>query len=195
MTTQEVINQVFPKDPDELWAKLIKMGLVGARELDAPTKTRLKKGMICYTVDGRVCVGIPNYTTFITFTYVYKYPACCALSQIHTFSYSTGRGVDQEWFNALMTCILREHIELDRNKRIEIMMVEHRGGMEHLCNKYKLDPESDLRVFDFPMVENPEMFYPMFYEFWHSYAKKVNTRLMYNCNTGNIIHNMEVILP
>jgi hypothetical protein len=42
-------------------------------------------------------------------------------------------------------------------------------------------------------VENPTIHYKPLWNFFHKYAKRVRTRLEVNANTGNVLHNMEVI--
>jgi hypothetical protein len=126
-----------------------------------------------------------------------RYPACCGAYMLYAFS---GEASAECWRDLLfwivdLLGVNPEGDEYDddgdesvdmfmNNKRLIINMVEHRRNL----------PEGDRRLMDFPLIEDPKMEYQNLYDCFTKYCAKVNDRLYYNVNTGNIIHDMEVIV-
>lgn len=126
-----------------------------------------------------------------------RYPACCGAYMMYAF----GGNASSECWRDLLFWIVDElgiNPEQDddeddyddsvdmymNNKRLIINMVERRPYL----------PEGDRRLMDFPPIENPKMEYQNLYDCFTKYCAKVNDRIFYNVNTGNLIHDMEVIV-
>jgi hypothetical protein len=123
------------------------------------------------------------------------YPACCAILQLHHFRVNDNLNqFTQEKFHTIMDAMMKElppEIGHWSSRRLVVMMKESR-------KEYALsydDEEDDRQEHQFEVISpiaKPAMGYPWFFEYFHK-QKKVNTRLMWNANTGNIIHDMEVL--
>jgi hypothetical protein len=136
------------------------------------------------TVHVRFCmprIGL----TFLSFAFS-SYPACCGITMFHHFN-TNCKEENQELFDKVFKAIMQGYSQAEDIKegsgRIETVMVEPTPKVK---GNYMVDPQEP--------VENPTIKYPQFYKYWHKYARKVNTRLMYNKNSGNMLHNMEIIL-
>jgi hypothetical protein len=128
----------------------------------------------------RVFIGFKGYCNLITFTLSY-YPACCGSMLFHSFAVNEDK-VLQEQLDEIMDTFFKENLDnLRGSGRIEVMMVERRRDAER-------DPLADPQP-----VGNPKITYKTLWNFFHKYAKRVRTRLEVNKNTGNVLHNMEVI--
>lgn len=139
----------------------------------------------------QIVIGHPSYP-LMRFTVEY-YPACCGIRMFHTFSVNTR--VTQEQVDALLSAFFTENKYgydekyinrqlLGKSNRIEVIMVEHRS----------LPGRLQVADAELEAVDDPHIDYKVLWNFFHKFAKKVNTRLMYNSNSGNILHNMEVVL-
>lgn len=134
----------------------------------------------------KVSIGFRNYTTLIQFTLEY-YPTCCGSRLFHTFTVSPQ--ITQEQLDEIMNTFFNENKYgtadssefLGRSNRLEVIMVERRPIVGR-------DPMTDVQP-----VENPHIEYKTLWNFFHKYAKRVRTRLEINANTGNVLHNMEVL--
>lgn len=133
-----------------------------------------------------------------------RFPSCCALYMMHHFSYNDNPLLDtailHEFMDEVFHSGTREceaiHGNYDmymNNLRIHIMMVEMMG-IARLRPLLKVDDDVRvLRLIDIPPIDNPNMQYPKFYEYFKSKAR-CNERLFFNVNSDNIIHDMEVVL-
>lgn len=120
-----------------------------------------------------------------------RYPVCCGIMMLHTFAIYDA--VSQELLDEVLSTFFKENSYhsidegsrsylLGHSGRIEVVMVETRGGLT--------SPSPDM---DVPEVADPVIAFKPLWNFFHKHAKKVRTRLQYNSNSGNILHNMEVI--
>lgn len=116
------------------------------------------------------------------------YPACCGIQMIHTFNVLPQTLTPE--LEELLTDIFKAFTDYRNStaRRYEVVMVEV-PPYEHVQEAVRRDPN----LYDWPVVKNPNMCHKPLWEFFHKTAKKVNTRLMYNKNSGNLLHNMEVL--
>lgn len=147
-------------------------------------------------VDGGVFVelGIAGLTSLLAFT-ISPYPACCGIRMLHTFRVkdSFPPAILEEILNTFFANLNEAY--LGKCRRLEIVMVEGRPGfatslqrgLQGYIEKKHLD--DNIRP-----VADPQISYKPLWDYFNKNAHKVNTRLMLNLNTGNILHNMEVIL-
>lgn len=77
-------------------------------------------------------------------------------------------------------------MSLGRANRIEVIMVESRGLAAQ--KNGTADP-----MIEYEPIDNPNIQYKMLWNFFHKYSKRVRTRLEVNPNSGNLLHNMEVL--
>lgn len=112
--------------------------------------------------------------------YLMNYPACCGAKMIHHFACGVFTVEQLEPILDRLIYELRDHGYLRTEERVIVMMVETGRGV------HTIDAEVQ-------PVANPEMMYKPLWEYFHR-QRKVNTRLMYNVNSGNVLHDMEVIL-
>ena len=113
--------------------------------------------------------------------------ACCAVDFLYSFTYS---GADASMVKLALDFFLARadhYLPGHKNYRFMVNMVEKRSS---LASKI-VDPKGHL--LEVEPIEKPIMKYPLIWEYFHKNAARVNTRLMPNVNTGNIIHNMECI--
>lgn len=175
-THEETCNQLgLPQLSDERYAKSYAFGV---------HTTALGSG------NGvTVFVGFKGYFTLIQFTLEY-YPSCCGNRLFHTFK--VDQRVTQEQMDEIMNTFFNENKYtpsretsgfLGKANRIEVMMVEMR------TDTYR---NRDIMQ-DIEPVENPNITYKTLWNFFHKYGKRVRTRLELNPNTGNVLHNMEVL--
>jgi hypothetical protein len=138
-----------------------------------------------------VAIGFKGYAYVLKFT-ISLYPACCGIAMFHHFSVDESRLTQQE-VDSIMEAFVNENkyrasddtaYFAGRCNRLEVIMVETRDGLDHRTT----DPDIELEP-----VENPIMRYKPLWNFFHKYARKVRTRLQYNKNSGNVLHNMEVL--
>lgn len=129
-------------------------------------------------------IGFKEYVKLIQFT-IGHYPSCCGSKLFHSFKVDPR--VSQEALDEIMQAFVKDN-EHDRHglfgtsRRIEVVMVERRPAAGR-------DPLAEVEP-----VENPNIEYKQLWNFFHKYAKRVRTRLEINANTGNVLHNMEVIV-
>ena len=121
-----------------------------------------------------------------------RYPACCGAYMLHHFSYSWSffSGTEkEELFDRILTEVLntRQGDMYWANRRIITMMVES-GRTNSLSGKMQTHEE------DIPAVEYPDVKFPLFWKYWHKKAKRINDRRMYNVNSYNVLHDLEVVL-
>lgn len=136
-----------------------------------------------------VSIGFKGYATLLQFTLEY-YPSCCGNRLFHTFKVS--HHFSQEQLDEIMNTFFNENklndkVEsshfLGKANRIEVMMVESRTATYH---------NRDIMQ-DIEPVDDPKIMYKELWNFFHKYGKRVRTRLELNPNTGNVLHNMEVL--
>jgi hypothetical protein len=130
--------------------------------------------------------------------YIRNYPACCGIMMLHHFRVSDG--IPEELVHRILDTFFKENYYsgaaeygetgtsgsylLGRSQRLEVVMVESR----------RLTSELKVATAEIPEVENPTIRYKSLWTFFHKYAS-VRSRLQYNENSGNILHNMEVVFP
>lgn len=109
-------------------------------------------------------------------------PACCAMSFMHSFIVMEPNPFTEEEFNKILTAAFQDFNQngMLSSRRIILNMVE--------CGRKSSDP---LKVME--PIDNPVIKYKPYWTYFHKNAAKVNTMLMPNSNTGNIIHHMEVL--
>lgn len=190
LKTIEVVNKLFGKTYEEA---INQFGLT-TELLDDQYKKLYPFGVhVRASTDGvTVSIGFKDYTMFIEFS-LYYYPSYCGSRLFHTFKVDPR--VTQEQLDEIMKTFIEENRYdnwattssqfLGRSNRIEVIMVEPRAEIR----SGNRDPLQDVQP-----VENPKIVYQPFWNFFHKYAKRVRTRLEVNSNTGNVLHNMEVIL-
>lgn len=146
----------------------------------------------CQYISGssKISIGMKGYAGIIF--HIGPYPKCCGLKMFYNFMVSNR--IPQEVVNELLTAFFKEnHSEVNDSymplggcNRIEVVMVEtgRRGMPEY----------TDMSV-SIPPVDKPLMQYPQLWKFFHECCTVTHDRLSYNANSGNILHNMEVLLP
>jgi hypothetical protein len=116
-----------------------------------------------------------------------QYPYCCGMRQMNGFSYTEMKTIDEKLMENLVhqftsACVSAYLFTLRiQAPRVMINFVEYR------------DPKGMISSDDIPSVENPKMAYPYFFT-WAQKQKKFREMLMFNSNSGNIIHHAEVVL-
>ena len=110
-----------------------------------------------------------------------RYPYCCGALVLHNFHCNAD--IPHRLLDAFFNAILYAGQPLwglyMKNRRIIVMMVQHGPGV------------TDTEGVHTP-GDNPRMYFQNLWDYFHT--KKVNTRYMYNINSGNLLHDMEVIL-
>ncbi len=195
------INKIVSGIPEKLWGppeeyeqgvlkkykEFERMGLERARkeypgyfkypELEVVDQTSTcgsAMGGFTFSLKGR-----GNYAFNFT---IARYPHCCGALVMYGFNIH--EKLTNEDLDALFQAILQVG-EADvwgmyaKNRRIIVMMVQ-RGG-------HTVDNDGVWHP-----GEAPVMSFPNLWEYFHT--KKVNTRYMYNTNSHNLLHDMEVIL-
>lgn len=118
------------------------------------------------------------------------YPSCCALTILHNF-YIAPNTVPKTASATIDICVravLPQVVGSFSCRRIQMMMV---GSINDTENK--LVDVKDNNLVDWKLMRTPKVYHQPFYEWASSKAKMVNT-LMFNRNTNNLIHNLEIIL-
>lgn len=184
--TTKAVQKLFGKSHEEVVAKL---GLTKNR-LD-PNPKLYPWGVWAESVPNkeattRVRIGFKGYYSPISFSVAY-YPSCCGNKLFHGFCVEE-KSVTQDMLNEIMDAFFAENKDVFSSRRLEVIMVEHRYNEdgEHM---YGTDPMADPEP-----IDNPNIRYKSLWNYFHTKARRVRTRLEVNANTGAILHNMEVIL-
>lgn len=138
----------------------------------------------------QVVLGFQSVGGVLYFTLA-PYPACCGIRMFHSFRVVETIPQDfvDDFMNAFVATFDAWNL-LGAAKRFEVIMVEvgRHGNLSAVQRRAYLDASREC-----PVTENPTIQYPQFYNYFHKHAKLVRTRLQMNTNSGNILHNMEVI--
>jgi len=144
-----------------------------------------------YTEETNLC-HVSNF-------YINPFPGCCTMMQLHSFSVNEGI-ITQEQFNIYLETVLKLILPTTMHfatGRLMVAMVQSMHGVSVVTpegKKLTQDNRIDYAVTGtqpVPLAEKPIQ-YSYFYNYFQL-QKKVNTTLMYNQNTGNIVHLLEVI--
>lgn len=132
-----------------------------------------------------------------------KYPKCCGMYMLYDFAIESKYFQNIPAFHKFMDDILFSLSGVWwKNRRLEVNMVESRTPDQlgfhgetvedgELTEEY-IEWYSTQRFIDIKPIANPTIEYEMFWDYFHT--KWTRDRLMYNVNSHNIIHNLEVIL-
>lgn len=172
-------KHLSPEKVKEWYASLGRTVSEEAIRAEVQTDERLHRAITVF-VGSRVLVRF----------YLAPYPCCCAMQQFYGFSY--GEYIPTlGWHEATLHNLMDDLLEIIcplvgnwASRRLIVMMKEYRGEV------YEKSPGFVFE--DLKPVGNPSITYPGFYSYFLK-QKKVNERLMWNANTGNIIHDMEVL--
>lgn len=135
----------------------------------------------CNTETGGIYVSVGYHGITLLRFYLQGVNACCAMSFFHSFI--VGPNVDKAWLKEVMDATVKAQPDLvggTINKRWIVNMVE--------SGRSSNDPMQQMEPTEKPVIKYPEL-----WEYFHTNAKRVNTMLMPNANTSNIIHHMEVL--
>jgi hypothetical protein len=138
-----------------------------------------------------VMFGFKDLGSLLHFT-VAQYPACCGIRMFHSFRVSedlTQEFVD-DFMNAFIAAASVSQSSLGASKRIEVIMVEYGKYLNLYAEGLKAYFDATREC---PITEKPNIQYQQLWNYFHKHAKLVRTRLQMNSNSGNILHNMEVI--
>lgn len=137
--------------------------------------------------------GVPNYSYFVQTVTVGRpgsivlqfnlmnYPSCCGAKLLHSFMANVPPE-QEEVYGQLLTEILKGFSEqmFFKNRRIITVMVETGRKPKDALN---IEPSII-----------PSIQYDFFWKYWHKNAAKITDRLMWNCNSYHILHELEVVL-
>jgi hypothetical protein len=115
--------------------------------------------------------------------------ACCGLKQMYDFSYADG--INEPLLHELMDLILN-----DSEITNFVTGSSHRllvAAVEKAREKYD-DEDGEFELDDIPAVANPRMKYPYIYTWCQKQRKCKTASIMWNSNTCNLIHLLEVII-
>lgn len=138
-------------------------------------------------------IDINNYSLLVSLTvarenalafYLEPYPACCAIQMFHHFQCSTTY-VTEENLHKILDIIFQNvapKIGHWASRRLQVMMVSRNPKFE--------DEQKDHQFGEVTASLEPN--YPELYRYFKK-QKKCNETLMWNKNTGNIIHELEVL--
>jgi hypothetical protein len=113
-----------------------------------------------------------------------KYPVCCGVLMFYNFHINDGGKITDKMlddlFNAILTIGKRWAWGMyTNNRRLNVIMVQVGG--------FVLNNDGTYSAGNNPVVAHNRLF-----KYFHT--KKVQTRLMYNKNSRNLLHDMEVVL-
>ncbi len=200
LNTQKMLNSYLDpvrKDPVLLESLLQKLGLYSAYVARNPSLLGAVQVNCDYMGNAVIYTLTVCGDTVIKFQFA-SYPACCGVNLFHTFYCKSG--IPTDFFNDLMDCAMADVLCKYRGDhpqsaprwacwRIQVMMIEperHWTAEENaLCNK-------DGQFMEIPVRKNPVIQYQPIYNWLHTKRKVVET-LMFNLNSNNVIHNMEVM--
>lgn len=111
--------------------------------------------------------------------------SCCGMTFLYAFRTGQPKLVPDEWFKKVMDAFFLNALDWSffSSRRVIVNMVE--SGRSIYDPQKVVGPRDDGR--------DAIIAYPQFYNYFHKNAAKVNTMLMPNKNTGNVIHHMEVL--
>lgn len=116
------------------------------------------------------------------------YPYCCGMKQLNGFSYSEIVGladIAEELIHTFISACVQTLRAMDwmTSRRLILNMVEN--GRRSREDPVTYDPQP---------IENPSIQFPRFFT-WAKKQPRFRESLMYNANSNNIIHHIEVIVP
>lgn len=106
--------------------------------------------------------------------------SCCAMKFLYSFSVDAKTPEAEKAVDEILNIYFKEMGPMLTSRRLIINMVEQRGTRH-------MDPFEVVEA-----VADPKIVFKPLWNYFHKYHK-VNTMLMPNKNTGNIIHHMEVL--
>lgn len=117
-----------------------------------------------------------------------SYPYCCGMKQLNGFSYGEVTGlanVAEELIHTFISACVQTIRDMDwlTSRRLILNMIE--TGRRSREDPVTYDPQP---------IENPSMQFPRFFT-WAKKQPRFRESLMYNANSSNIIHHIEVIVP
>lgn len=179
----------------------------GYSEADIEARGYLKLSTQFATIGEGLQINLPKILSFS----LRNYPSCCGLWMMHVF-YEHGYLPKEQYESVAFVILDRiwEHMSTGgatywgSNRRLELIMVEqyhHRKDSDWI--KYQtaegLFKEGD----KFTSAKNrllkniPNIGKPIDHQLFYEYFKTkhiINERLSYNANSGNVLHNLEVIV-
>lgn len=129
--------------------------------------------------------------------FVGNYPACCAMMQMYGFGYM--RGLQEDVVHEAMDVVFQQMLT-DRmyfaSKRLIVAMVddavyERLPRVPGSASRYEAFKANLLT--DFPPAVEPQMRYSLFYSWFKKQQKCKSINVMFNANTANMVHLLEVI--
>lgn len=177
---QEVINSIYPEDCTELVLSYNSAYKLHVGKLSGAPMFKRPEVSFYYTEDlMEIKISQPVFGMLLHMKFK-PVEKCCAMCFLYHFS--VGPNMSPELVKTLVDGFLANANGWMwfSSRRLIINMVEMRGG----CS----DP-----LVDVVPITTPRMYHRPLFDYFHQNAARVNTMLMSNPNTGNVIHHMEVL--
>lgn len=184
------VSKLFPNTLDWYKKKVLDVDLAEKMAETYPRMTvdaREREFGVSYTVKTR---GHTAFSCMISSVFAF-----CGAKQMHYFSYSA---LEENEVHAMLDAVAKDYDYFSNtSNRLLVGVVEYYrrdSGGNNCFPVNGVDDGVQYQYEDIPEIENPNMEYPFIYSWCKKQKKCTTTRLMWNANTCNILHLLEVVL-